>query len=242
MMNNTKPRAPRVLLWDIETDGLLGDRILCIGYKWLGQEKVHLLRYDAFKNTPWWSDKGMLMAFSEVFAQCDYHVTWYGARFDQPVVEARLIQNELAPLAPKVHVDLWRTARYKFKAGSNRLAAWQDRLGLRDEKTPVKPSVWIAARHGDKTALKYIYEHCIADVAVLEGVFLQLRPWVDKLPHFGMFSGEPDVCTHCGSANIKSEGHYHSTVHRYEKFQCLDCGRWMRHKKGVRAGTIYGAT
>lgn len=230
------PHEPRILAWDIETDGIQADRVLCIGWKIVGQPQEQLFTYDGFgRNAPWWSDKKLLTEFAEVFEQCDMHVTWYGSRFDQPVVEGRMIQVGLGPLPPKPHIDLWKLARTKLghRRQGHRLQAWQDRLGLREDKTPVKPSVWIAARHGDKSALQYIYDHCRQDVKVLEEVFLKMRPWVENQPAWGLFTGEAGVCPSCGSWDVHRKGFKVALTRVYQQWKCNSCGRWWRGTDAV---------
>src|SRR3990172_6824087 len=77
-------KEPRILHWDIETDGINADRILCIGYKFFNKPPM-VLRAEDYDRVGLWDDKGLLEAFGSVFAEADYHVTWYGSRFDQPV-------------------------------------------------------------------------------------------------------------------------------------------------------------
>jgi uncharacterized protein YprB with RNaseH-like and TPR domain len=225
-------KEPRILLWDIETDGINADRILCIGYKFAGG-KTHLLKATDYPRAGLWDDSGLIAAFAEVFASCDYHVTWYGARFDLPVVNARIIANGLQPLPPKPHVDLWKTARYQFRTGGgNRLAKWQDFLGLPAEKTPVRPSVWIKARYGHEPSLRYIYEHCIKDVGVLEDVYSKLRPWVSEEPARGlMVPTARGTCISCGSLHLVARGWRVSRTRRYQQYQCKNCGKWQAEKK-----------
>lgn len=481
------PHEPRVLAWDIETDGLQADRVICIGWKWVGESSNQLFTYDGFgKNTPWWSDKKMLREFARVFGQCDMHTTWYGcpapdqrvltedlhwvsagdlvvgqrlvgfeatanrwrgrrryqtatvvhvgrrtsqmlkitlddgamvkvspehpfmtckmpartntqwvlagalkpgsviqrltsvwepdcswgagylagffdgeghlganqrhvgacqknnaalacvleeldarefatrnwhitrddmayvqiaggkaeamrflgeirpqrllakfkpeksgnantlrwqtvvsveeyagelvelstdtetyvlegfashnSRFDQPVVEGRLIQHGLRPLPPKPHIDLWKLARTKLghRRQGHRLQAWQDRLGLRVDKTPVKASVWIAARHGDKNALQYIYDHCRQDVRVLEEVYTRMRPWVENQPAWGLFTHEDGVCPSCGSEDVYREGFKVALTRVYQQWSCKACGRWWRGTKAVHMTNTRG--
>lgn len=225
--------GPKILLWDIETDGINADRILCIGYKFYGHKKVHLLKAADYPRKGLWDDRGLIAAFADVFTSADWHATWYGTRFDLPVVHARMIANGLGPLPSIPHVDLWVTARYQFRTGGgNRLAKWQDFLGIEDEKTPVKPSVWIKARYGHGPSLEYIYEHCRKDVEVLEEVFMKLRPWVKTEPARHLF--DPSVsgsCLSCGSPHLIAQGWRVSRTRRYRRFQCRDCGKWQAEAK-----------
>lgn len=233
MSNAPVKKEPRILLWDIETDGINADRILCIGYKFYGEKKPTLLKATDFKREGAWDDSGLIKGFAKVFAGADWHVTWYGARFDLPVVNARIIASGLKPLPDIPHIDLWKTARYKFRTGGgNRLAKWQDFLGLPAEKTPVRASVWIKARYGHEPSLRYIYEHCIKDVDVLEDVFEKLRPWVTEEPARGLIVPTDSMaCLSCGSRHLTRNGWRVAKTRRYRRYQCQNCGKWQAEKK-----------
>lgn len=236
-MGKAVKKEPHILLWDIETDGINADRILCIGHKLFEIGKPKVLKATDYKREGLWDDKGMVEAFAEVFSSADYHATWYGSRFDLPVVNARMIAHGMKPLPPKPHLDLWKTARYQFKTGGgNRLAKWQDFLGLPEEKTPVRPSVWIKARYGHEPSLRYIYEHCYKDVIVLEDVFRKLRPWVQEEPARGLIvPTERGACIACGSTRLTKQGWRVSRTRRYQQYQCQDCGKWQAEKSADKA-------
>jgi uncharacterized protein YprB with RNaseH-like and TPR domain len=80
----------RILLWDIESTNLNADFgiILCIGWKWFGEKKVHILRID--ESPRYEKDKGddsyVVKEFAKVLDSADVQVTWYGKRFDEPML------------------------------------------------------------------------------------------------------------------------------------------------------------
>ena len=229
-MTSKKPTGPKVLIYDIETDGVAADRILCIGWKWAGRGKrAELLTYDQFpKRDPWWSDKPMLEEFEKVWQEADWNVGWYSTRFDHPTINRRRVMNGLGPMANCAAVDLWSEARAVFgRRYGNRLKQWEDRLGIEGvHKTDVKPSVWIAARHGDKRALRYIYDHCRADILVTEEVYFTLKPWLrEPVWRQGL------VCPSCGSGHIQARGVQRSITRVYQRWQCTECGKWFRDGK-----------
>lgn len=226
-MMTTKRDGPKVLVWDIETDGVAADRVLCIGWKWAGRgKKAGLLTYDQFPSRdPWWSDKPMLEAFEEVWMQADWHVGWFQTGFDLPTVNRRRIMNKLGPMAHVAAVDLWSEARAIFgRRYGNRLKHWEDRLGFESaHKTEVKPSVWIAARHGDEKALEYIYDHCRADILVTEAAYWEFKPWLrEPVWKQGL------LCPSCGSGHIQARGVQRSITRVYQRWQCAECGKWFR--------------
>lgn len=223
--------SPNILLWDIETTNLEATfgTILCIGWKWLGGERVHIHSlFDDGKDHL--DDHTLVKKFAQVFDKADIHVTWYGDRFDLPFVRSKLIKYGEPPLPPKPHLDLWKTARYRFKLHSNRLAVWQEYLECKQSKTPIRYDDWLKAAVGDKRALAAVKEHNRRDVLVLEEVFNKIRPWLEKEPARGLFYKQSiDLsCPSCGSTNIKRRGFQVAITRKYQRFQCFDCGKWMK--------------
>ena len=223
-------RLPRVLVWDIESTGLNATfgSILCIGWKWLGDPTVTVRTIMAAGGSGMMDDKPLVREFAKAFAECDYHVTWYGLRFDLPMVMTKLLKYRLPPLPPKPHLDLWRTARYKMKLHSNRLATVSEYLGVPHSKTPITFDDWLNAAHGDKKSLSRVVEHCRLDVLVLEDVYERMLPWVAEQPHVGMLTGEPNGCPSCGSLRTTMQGTRVTKARKYQQYQCQDCGTWSR--------------
>lgn len=227
----SKTKGPRILIWDIESTNLaatFGD-VLCIGYKWFGEKKVHVLPWEAGEE----DDAGLVARFAAVFATCDYHVTWYGARFDLPFIRTKMLEFRQKPLPPKPHLDLWRTARNYFKAHSNRLAAWEQLIGTKERKSAIAFRAWKQAMRGDPTGLAEVYDHCKRDVKVLEEVFEALRPWLTEEPMRGLITGEFENCPSCGSSHVHRKGKTLAKTRRYQEFQCQDCGRYFRGTKAI---------
>lgn len=220
----------RILCWDIESTALNAafGTVLCIGYKWLGDKTPKVISILDGKRKSMLDDRRVVETFAGVFNQCDYHVTWYGKRFDLPMIRSKLIEHGLPPIAPKPHVDLWEPARKLFKLHSNRLGVWQSFLGTPSEKTPLDFGVWKRAAHGDEAAIAYVVKHCKADVNVLEEMFIKLRPWVDNLPILSTFTGDEDGCPRCGSHKVMRMGVRITTSRTYQRYQCQSCGGWFQ--------------
>lgn len=230
---------PRVLVWDIESTSLnaVFGTILCIGYKWLGKPKVHVPSILDGNNGNMLSDKHLVEEFATVFNTCDYHTTWYGERFDHPMVCSKLIKFGLPPLAPKPHLDLWKTARKRFKLHSNRLQAWEQFLGLENAKTPISFDAWLQAAHGDRKALATVKHHCKKDVLVLEEVFERMKPWLDCEPARGLMTGDHHGCPSCGSHDIERRGFKVAMTRMFQQFVCKGCGRWFRSASAEKVGS-----
>lgn len=232
-------KKPRILLWDIETTNLTATFgvILCIGYKWRGESKPKIITILDDEHRDMLDDKRLVKRFAEIFEQADWHVTWFGIGFDLKMLNSKLIQHGLKPLPPKPHIDLWKTARSKFKLHSNRLAVWEEFLGTSQKKTPITFEAWRRAALGDRKALRQVKEHCEIDVQVLEEVYERMKPWVDEEPRLQLVSAASDsACPSCGDLNITKRGYKVAATRIYQQYVCRVCGKWFRSKKAAKVG------
>lgn len=226
-------KQPRILFWDIESTGLVANfgRMLCFGYKYLGDPKTHVISVTDFKKPflhKHHNDYHVVEAAKRVLEQAGAWCTWYGSRFDVPFVQTRLLKHGLTPLpSPFPHIDGWRIARDKLKLSSNRLASVSDFLGLED-KTPLNGEIWNNASAGDPKAIKYVVEHCRQDVVVLEQAYLKLRPLITSHPVLRKLDTDSqNPCAVCGEENTKIKRGKRVAVNKvYQQYQCRGCGHW----------------
>lgn len=227
---------PRILFFDIESTNLNATfgTILCIGYKWLGNPKVHVPTILQYSKNNFLDDKGLVQSFSEVYNSADYSCGHYAQRFDVPMIQSKLIKYGLPPLAPVPLIDTWRVVRDNLKLHSNRLATIQEFLGCKHAKTGINFDDWLQAAHGNKKALKEVVEHCRLDVLVLEEVFLKLRPLMKNEPARRLFTDTPNgSCISCGSNKIQARGYQVAKTRKFQRFQCQSCGKWQRQNKAA---------
>jgi len=238
----------RIVIFDIESTNLQANfgNILCLGYKVHGQKAVHVPSIKDFNgvcdccgkiNDPT-NDKPLLKEIVKVLSDADVWVTWYGARFDVPFINSRLAYHKMHPLPPIPHIDGWRAARNNFHLHSNRLASVQSFLELPDAKTPLTGRHWMQARVGDPKGLRYVVKHCKQDVLVLEQAYERLLPYIKGHPSLKIADSRPETCPRCGSARIHSRGNYVTATRRYNRFQCQNCGGWMKESRATEADKI----
>lgn len=230
-------KKPKVLLWDIESSDFAADYgfIFCIAWKWLDQKDVNLVRIRDTKEyrKDVTDDRGVVEAFRGVLSQADYQVTWYGERFDFPYLNTRALCNDQKPLPLVPHADGWRTARKKMKFQSNRLAGISRAIPVapgdtRVLKTNLSPKDWVRAKAGYADALLQVEKHCVADVNVLEKVYLALRPFSVNPPNLSL-AGSPvkEGCPACGGVKTHNRGFTVTANGRRQRRQCQDCGHWF---------------
>lgn len=230
----------KVLIWDIETNGINARKsnlgwVICISYKWLGEEKVHCIKQTDFPRTfekDIGNDKEVLKAFLPVVSEADLIVAHYGEYFDRPFVQGRLVANNLPSLPNSLkQVDTCLLARKHFNFSSNRLVALAEFLGLAEKKADKGwPDWWHQALRGNKSAVNKIAKYCDQDVRALEQVYLRLKPYFNSVgrEHLGR---DGIVCTKCGSGKAQKRGRYITTTNQYQRYQCQKCGGWFRNKK-----------
>lgn len=232
-------RHPKILLWDIEATNLNANYgfVICIGYKWYGEDKIHLISLRdfpaLFKKDPT-DDSLLIQAFAKVMEEADIQVYHYGDRFDFPYIQTRLLEKGKKPLKRVPSIDTWRICKYQLKLTSNRLDTISKVIPVekgkeRAEKTPLDGDQWRRAMGGQVTAIKYIEEHCIADIEVLDQVYTFIRPFAKNTPNIGKFIDKTrENCPACGSQDTNRRGFNLTHRGRKQNYQCQDCGNWFQ--------------
>jgi DNA-directed RNA polymerase subunit RPC12/RpoP len=81
----------------------------------------------------------------------------------------------------------------------------------------------------DAAAWKLMEKYNKQDVILLEKLYDRLLPWIDGHPNHGLYEeSDTMVCTNCGSKHLQRRGLQHSLTASYQRYQCQDCGTWMR--------------
>lgn len=237
-----KPRAIRRLFWDIETspnivfawrtgyklnigeDNIIHERkIICIGFKWEGDPKVTVLRWDANQD-----DKTMLIAFLKVANEADEMVHQNGDQFDLPWFRTRCLFHGLQCMPDYKTADTLQWARRKFYFNSNKLDYIAGYLGL-GRKIKTGFGLWkdIVLKHCPE-AMDKMTTYCGHDVVLLEQVWNKLRLYVNPKTHAGVVAGRDKwTCPYCGSENVvKSKTKITAGGTVQHQMQCLDDGSY----------------
>lgn len=236
---------PKILLIDIETipntvtswslkvdgyldhDNILVERsIICIAWKWLGSEKIHsasvLSHPSKRKGVP---DAGVLTKIHGALSQADAIIAHNGDRFDVPWILTRLLLTDLPPLPPIPTIDTKLIAKRRFLFNSNRLDYLGKFLGV-GQKIKTDFGLWLRAMKGSKKAIEEMVRYNREDVALLERVYLKLRPHVPaQKVNRNLWASEP-VCPSCGSPDLAPRGIGRNRVSEYRRMNCRSCGAW----------------
>lgn len=233
----------KVLIFDIEcySHDFGADKgyLLCIGYKWLGDKKVSMIRptdLEKFRNDPT-NDRAMCKEFLELVKKADIVAGWNSKGFDWRFLQTRIMKWRLGYLPPVPHCDLLLTSR-----ASTKMRRTLDNTGkffnLKNQKIPLDMNIWMAAGRGNAKALQEIINHCEADVLMTEEAYELFAPLSRTHPNVAIINGKPNGCPRCGAVGflqrrgkrpvkvLEQRGKIYALRHYRIRFQCANCGHW----------------
>lgn len=241
----------RILLYDLETAPLLAhiwspwdkyvthDRlvhdsfILTWAAKWAGEDDVY---YDALSGPEALvqDDARIVESLADLIREADVVVAHNGDRFDIPMLNNRLLANDLEPIPPVRSIDTLQLSKRNFRLAYNKLDYLGEFLGV-GQKIKTDWSLWERSYHGDEEAIEEMTEYNVQDVVLLEKVFDRLSPYVRNLPRLVDAEHEgQEVCPVCGSADLQKRGFHRTNVSNFQRYQCNDCKRYSRSRKSDR--------
>jgi len=197
--------------------------VLCWAAKWYGQKDV---QFDSvYQSKP----EKMLKRIHALIDEADGVIHYNGQSFDMPTLNKEFLVAGMTPPSPYKQVDLCRVARDQFRFPSNKLEYIAKALGLGEKTKHEGHELWIKCMNNDPEAWQRMETYNRNDVALLEEVYERMRPWIKQHPNHGLIdeSGLP-TCPNCGSGHLQRRGWFHTTVSKYARLQCRQCGKWCR--------------
>lgn len=199
-------------------------RVMCFAAKWVGargKPRFFSEHGDGHEET--------IAAAHAWIDEADALLTFNGANFDLPTLNREFIKYKLNPPAPYRHIDLLRVAKRRFRFASNKMDHLADELGLERKINHSGHQLWVDCMKGDKKAWKEMEAYNKQDVVIVEQMYARMLPWIDDHPNYALYvNADYPVCTNCASDNIQSRGVQHNRTLSYLRFQCTDCGTWLR--------------
>ena len=203
IINRIQNNQGKVLIYDIETSYNIGKfwragynlninpgdiiherAIICISYKWLGEEQVYSLTWD--KNQ---CDKFLLEQFIPILDEADMIVAHNGDRYDLKFIKTRALKHNLKMLINYKQFDTLKVAKAKFMFNSNKLDYISKFLGA-EGKISTEMKLWddIILRKCPKAMIEML-TYCEEDVRQLEIVYNALVSWENPKFHIGVING-----------------------------------------------------
>lgn len=247
MKSTLKP--PKILLFDIETSLMkvwtfgIGEQIIghddidedwhlmAFAAKWLGEDKV--IYHDQRSAKSIRDDRSLAVKLRDLINQADVLVSQNGVGFDLPRLNARLEQNNLELPKPTAHVDVLKIKRRVYGFTSNKLAYTSAILNknfrkLSHKKFPGK-ELWRECAKGNLAAWREMKLYNVHDVLSLEEEYKRLAPKDTSVDR----STECGNCRVCDGSRFKKQGFKVTVGGKYQQYQCLDCGAWMKGAKNL---------
>lgn len=240
-------RKARVILFDLETNNLRADYgwILCASWMLLEEDKPKTISLRNFKG---WkrdttNDREVALALYKVLCSADVIVAHFGQWFDRKFTNTRLLKWGLPGLPPIPLVDTWRIAKDNLALSSNRLKSIERFFELDQtedgfKKTELSADAWRRAPTGHLPSLKYVEEHCEADVIQLKKVYLKLRGMSTSHPNLSCAT-EMDGCPICGVVGMMQ--HHGTRIARTgvaQRYFCKAC-RGYSHSPYKKVQEVY---
>jgi DNA polymerase elongation subunit (family B) len=200
-------------------------RVMCFASHWLGTKKP-IKFWSEFHD-----DHESVIRMAHLYLdEADAVLSYNGERFDIPTLNKEFLKYKLPPPAPYHHIDLLKVAKRRFRFASNKMDQLAKELGVRRKVAHEGHELWIKCMNGEAAAWKKMKEYNIGDIHTLEDLYHRLLPWIDTHPNSALYMDSPTVptCTNCGSHKVHSRGVQTGKSQAYTRYQCNDCGTWMR--------------
>jgi hypothetical protein len=239
--------APKILLIDIETAPTIAyiwdlftryvphsqvvepGYTLCYAAKWYGEAKRKVIYQSVHKD----GEQKMIEGAHALLDEADIVLHFNGTKYDIPKLNTEFLQWELGPPAPFQEIDLYRTAKKRFKLLSNSMAYVAKTLGIEGRVSHKGMELWTECMAGDDKAWRHMERYNKQDVYMLEEIYDCMLPWIQPHPNVALYvdDNEP-MCPHCGGTHLQRRGHYFTNTLRYPRWQCMNegCGKWSRSR------------
>lgn len=247
--------AARVLVLDIETSPNLAyvwrlwqenvglsqlieaGQVIAFAAKWHGEREVEFHADYNFDTGRLTGHKAMVRAAHRLVNEADAIVHYNGTSFDMPHLNREFLLAGLTPPAPHKDIDLYLTARKRFRFASNKLDHVARELGVGAKVSHAGFELWRRCMESDAAAWRTMRRYNIGDVKLTEKVYDRMLPWITSHPHLGLLADTPDPtkCGRCGGELVRN-GSAYTAQGRRQRFVCRDCGGYStstRREAGV---------
>ena len=187
--------------------------IICVSWKWEGQDKVQTLYWNNG------CDKVLVKKFIKIMGEADELVGHNIDRYDTRFLMTRAIKHGILALPKYSSYDTLKKARKHFSFNSNKLDYIARILGLGGKMEHSGLKMWddivlydilgIGSKRKRDVAFKTMITYCEQDVVLTEEVFNKLKNYTEHNVHHAALHGlSKHNCPNCGSSNVKLEDRY----------------------------------
>jgi len=241
-MGTVVKSMPKILIFDIETapmevyvwklwknivtpDMVIKDRsMLSWSAKWMFESTImgqHVTAQEAFDRT----DESILPELWHLLNTADIVIAHNGNNFDVKISNARFAVAGLHPPMPYKVIDTLAHSRKVFGFPSYKLDCLNSYFGLDLKMDHEGMDLWKRCVNYDYSGLTTMLKYNKRDVAILEELYLKIRPWMKGHPNVALYiDTEEKLCTNCGNDELTWGGYYFTPAGKYKSFRCDKCG------------------
>lgn len=195
--------------------------LLSVGYKWLGEKKIHCVSRRKFKK-----EKDLVLFTWDLFDKAEIIIAHNGDDFDIKKVRAKFGLYRLTPPSPSRSIDTKKIAKKYLNLPSYSLNDICDYLGIGKKKETGGYSLWEDCMLGKESAFLKMEKYNRQDVVLLEKVYLELRRWIQNQPALSV-STDKRNCPNCDSNKVIKRGFGYLRSGKKQRWQCEECGSWF---------------
>lgn len=206
--------------------------VLMWAAKWFGENKIYsdtVTNHAQPKDYDTIGEREIAKSIWKLVDEADIIVTHNGDDFDLKWLNAIFIKHHLPPASTYKSVDTLKEARKSARFISNSLAYLLKKLDLGYKIDTGGFDLWTSCMKGDTSAWKKMITYCKNDVTKLERLYKRLRPYIKLHPNLGLFAKQGErLCPNCGGDKLKKKGFFYTSVSKFQRYVCLDCGKNIR--------------
>ena len=217
-------------------------QMMCFAAKWYDSPKI------IFKSTYHDGTEDMVKTVHGLLDEADAVMHYNGKRFDELHINREIIERKLGRPSPYKSIDLYQKVKRIVKLPSNKLQYVSTWLGTDGKAATGGMELWVQCLADPPSAKAWatMRTYNKQDTLLLESTYDSLLPWLDGLPHAGLYGNtvEENVCQTCGSANVQKRGFAYTNLGRYQQYRCerAGCGAWSRGKKLLDSVDLRGTS
>lgn len=179
------------------------------------------------------SDRAITSSLIDLLDQADVVIGQNVDKFDLGYIRGRAIVNRLLPPSPYKTVDTYKVAKNELNMGANSLEYLCEVFNV-----PIKKKnhskfpgfeLWLQCMKQNEEAWNEMREYNIDDTLSVRELYKVMRPYIRNHCNVAIFDErDHTVCPVCGSRHVVKRGYYYSSLGRYQRYRCHNCGSWSR--------------
>lgn len=215
LRNNVKYFNPNDIVQEKE--------IICISYKWQGDDKVHTLDWRM-------GEKEMIKQFISIMGEADEIIGHNSDRFDEKFLRTRALYHGVLMFPNYRTLDTLKKAKSRFLFASNKLDYIGKFMQVGGKLDHEGLKLWDEVVDGNEQKLEEMISYCERDVILLEDIFSVMSPFIDHNTNFAVLNGGKKYdCPECASKDVQMYNTYTTPMGVVRReMKCNSCKKQYR--------------